>query len=58
MCNYRIQPNYHTMCFGFSKLLGKVVVKYISTSIKATLKNQQRIYVTMLMQGFCVFVFF
>ena len=29
--NYRIRPNYRTVRIGFSKLLGKLVVKYDST---------------------------
>ena len=33
---YRIQPNYR---LGFSKMLGKLVVKYVPTYAKATLKK-------------------
>ena len=35
-----IQPNYCTVCLVFSKLLGKLVVKYVSTFSKSTLKNR------------------
>ena len=28
---YHIQPNYHTVRLGFSKMLGKLVVKYVPT---------------------------
>ena len=28
---YRIQPNYRTVRLDFSKMLGKLVVKYVST---------------------------
>ena len=46
------------MRLGFYKLLGKDVVKYVSTYTRDTLKNQQRTYVMMLMWCFCMFVFF
>ena len=35
---YYIQPNYHTVCLGFSKLLRKLVVKYVSTYLKYAIK--------------------
>ena len=35
--NYRIQPNYRTVRIGFSKMLGKLVVKYVPTYTKGTL---------------------
>ena len=43
---YRIRPNYRTMRLGFSKLLGKLVVKYVPTYTKGTLKkkDQRRTY--------------
>ena len=34
---YRIQPNYRTVRIGFSKMLGKLVVKYVPTYTKGTL---------------------
>ena len=37
---YCIQPNYRTVRFGFSKSLGKHVVKYVSTYTKGTLKQR------------------
>ena len=37
---YHIQLNYHTVHLGFSKLLGKLVVKYVSKYTKSTLKNR------------------
>ena len=37
---YRIQPNYCTVLVGFSKILGKLVVKYEPTYIKGTLKKK------------------
>ena len=44
------------MRLGFSKLLGKLAVKYVSTYTKSTLKKDQpRTYLMMLMQ--CVSVF-
>ena len=44
------------MCSGFSQLLGKLVVKYVSTYAKGTLqKDQRRTYVMILMR--CVFFF-
>ena len=50
---YDIQPNYHAMHLGFSILLWKLVVKYVSTYTKSTLKNyQRRIYRMILMQFF------
>ena len=36
---YRIRPNYRTVRLSFSKLLGKLVIKYVSTYTKATLKQ-------------------
>ena len=36
---YHIQPNYCTVNSGFSLLLGKLVVKYVSTYTKGTLKK-------------------
>ena len=36
---YHIWPNYRTMGLGFSKLLGKLMVKYVSTYTKGTLKK-------------------
>ena len=41
MKTYRIRPNYRTMHLGLSKLLGKLVVKYVTTYTKGTLKNDQ-----------------
>ena len=35
-------PNYCTVCLGFLQLLGKLVVKYISTYAKGTLKKDHR----------------
>ena len=59
-----IQPNYHTVHLGFSKLRGKLDVKYVPTYIytKYTLKkkkkkDQQRNHQMMIMGCFCV-VFF
>ena len=37
--NYPIQPNYHTVPIGFSKMLGKLVVKYVPTYTKGTLRK-------------------
>ena len=37
---YGIRLNYHTMHLGFSKLLEKLVVKYVSTYTKGTLKKR------------------
>ena len=56
---YHIQTNFRTVRFGFSKLLGKFVVKYVSTFTEVTLKkkDQQRMYLMKLMQLFCVCVF-
>ena len=34
---YRIRPNYRTVHVEFSQLLGKLVVKYVSTYLKGTL---------------------
>ena len=31
---------YHTVCLDFSKLLGKIVVKYVSINTKDTLKKK------------------
>ena len=28
---YRVWPNYYNVCLGFSKLLGKLVVKFVFT---------------------------
>ena len=38
---YRIRPNYRTLRLhvGFSELLGRLVVKYVSTYIKGKLKQ-------------------
>ena len=58
---YRIQPNYHTVCLGFSKMLGKLVVKYVPTYTKGTLKKiakdlSNNAYV-MFCMFFCLFFF-
>ena len=54
---YRIRPNYRILRFGFSKLLGKFVVKYVSTFTEVTLKkDQRRTYLMKLMRRFCVCV--
>ena len=37
---YRIRPNYRIVCLGFSKLLGKLVVKFVSTYTKGTPKKK------------------
>ena len=60
---YNIQLNYHTVCLGFSKTLGKLVVKYVDTYTKNTLwkkkkKKKKRIYQIMLMGCLCVCVCF
>ena len=56
---YRIQPNYRTVRIGFSKMLGKLVVKYVPTYTKGTLLKQLRTHQIMLMRCFCrVFFFF
>ena len=56
---YCIQPNYCTVRLGFSKLLGKLVVKYVSTYTKGTLLNSSmETYLMMLLRCFCVFLFF
>ena len=34
---YLIQPNYRIVRIGFSKMLGKLVVKYVPTYTKGTL---------------------
>ena len=39
---YRIQPNYRTVRIGFSKMLGKLVVKYVPTYTKGTLLKKLR----------------
>ena len=39
---YHIQPNYHTVCLGFSKILGKLVVKYVPIYTKGTLKKKKQ----------------
>ena len=56
---YHIQPNYHTVRLGFSKLLRKLVVKYVSTYTRSNLKkkDQQRTNLMVLMRCF-FFVFF
>ena len=42
---YRIRPNYHTVCLGFSKLLENTCGKICICLLKATLKkDQQRTY--------------
>ena len=51
---YRIQPNYRTVRLGFSKMLGKLVVKQVPTYTKGTRK---RTYQIMLMRCF-LYVFF
>ena len=38
----RICPSYRTVLLGFSKLLGKLVIKYISTYTKGTLKKYKK----------------
>ena len=55
---YRIWPNYHTVRLGFSQLLGKLVVKYVSIYTKGTLKKDQwRTYLMILLQCFlCFFI--
>ena len=57
---YRIQPNYRTVRIGFSKMLGKLVVKYVPTYTKGTLlkKNCEKTYQIMLMRFFFFFFFF
>ena len=47
--SYPIQPNYRTMHLGFSKSLGKLVVKYVSTCTKSTLKEDQPRTLTLLL---------
>ena len=37
MEKYRIQPNYRTVRLGFSKILGKLAVKYVPPYTKGTL---------------------
>ena len=60
---YRIRPNYHSLHLGFSKLLGKLVVKYVSTYTKGTLKkkkkkrDQKKICLMMLMRFFSYFLY-
>ena len=39
LIGYRIQPNYCTVRLGFSKMLGKLVVKYVPTYTKGVLKK-------------------
>ena len=39
---YRIQPNYRTVRIGFSKMLEKLVVKYVPIYPKGTLLKQLR----------------
>ena len=41
---YHIRFNYSTMRLGFSKLQGKLVIKYVSTYTKGTLKNRSAIF--------------
>ena len=36
---YYIRPYYCTMCLGFFKITGKLVVQYVSTYTKGTLKQ-------------------
>ena len=38
--NYRIRPNCRTVRLGFSKQQGKLMVKYVSTYTKGTLKQR------------------
>ena len=57
---YRIRPNYRTVRLGFSKLLGKLVIKYVASYTKGTLKSYQRFilsraYLVMLMWLFLCF---
>ena len=61
-----IQPNYRTVRLGFSKILGKFVVKYVPTYTKGALwkkkkkkkkKDQHWTYQMMIMQCFCVCLF-
>ena len=40
---YRIRPNYCTVPLSFSKLLGQLVVKYVSISTKNTLKKSAQV---------------
>ena len=40
---YHIGTNYCTVHLGFSKLLGKLVVKYVSTYTKGTLKKKKSV---------------
>ena len=37
--NYRIRPNYRTLCLSFSQLLGKLVVKYEWVHLKRAAKD-------------------
>ena len=56
---YCIQPNFHTVCLGFSKILGKLVVKYVPTYTKGTLKKKMlKTHQIMLMRCLLVFLFF
>ena len=40
--DYHIQSNYSTVHLGFSKLLGKLVVKYVPTYTKGILKKKKK----------------
>ena len=53
---YRIQPNYRTVRLGFSEMLGKLVVKYIPTYTKGTLKKKKKKNAMFLYV--CIFFFF
>ena len=58
---YRIQPNYRTVRLGFSKMLGKRVVKHVPTCTKGTLQNKKKNVKDlsiMLMRCFCMSFFF
>ena len=37
---YRFRPNGRTVCLGFSKLLGKLLIKYVSMYTMGTLKQR------------------
>ena len=58
---YHIQSYYHTVRLGFSKILRKLVVKYVPTILRVYLikkkkkKDQQRTYQIMLMRCLCFF---
>ena len=56
--NYHIQPNYRTVCLGFSELLGKLVEKYVSAYQGYTSKkDQQRTHLMMFIQFFSDFLY-